>query len=64
MDNNSDNLPTIIIKIISNSPLYRCQQFDVQIHPKSYKAVKTYIPGLEEKIILGIKTSHILLLTT
>lgn len=49
--------------MISNSPLYRCQQFEVQVHPKSYKTIKTYIPGLEEKIILGVKTSHILLLT-
>lgn len=56
-------LPFLIIRIMSNSPLYRCQQFEVNIHPKSYKPVKTYIPGLEEKVYLGIKTTHILLLT-
>ena len=40
-------LPFLIIKIISNSSLYRCQQFEVQVHPKSFKAIKSYIPGLE-----------------
>lgn len=56
-------LPFLIIKIISNSPLYRCQQFEVNVHPKCFKAVKTYIAGLEEKVILGIKPTHVLLLT-
>lgn len=40
-------LPFLIIKIISHSPLYRCRQFEVVVHPKSYKVVKGYIPGLE-----------------
>lgn len=57
-------LPFLIIKIISHSPLYRCRQFEVVVHPKSFKAVKGYIPGLEEKLVLGIKNSHSLLLTT
>lgn len=39
-------LPFLIIKIISNCPLYRCQQFEVSVHAKSFKAVKAYIPGL------------------
>ena len=56
-------LPFLIIKIISNAPLYQCQQFDVQVHPKSLKAIKSYIPGLEEKLTLGIRSTHIMLLT-
>ena len=40
-------LPFLIIKIISNATLYRCQQFEVQVHPKSFKAIKSYIPSLE-----------------
>lgn len=39
-------LPFLIVKIISNSPLYRSRQFEVIVHPKSFKAVKGYIPGL------------------
>lgn len=46
-ENELVTLPFLIIKIISNCSLYRCQQFDVQVHPKSFKAVKSYVPGLE-----------------
>jgi hypothetical protein len=57
-------LPFLIIKIISETPLYYCQQFEVTLHPKSYKSIKTYLPNLEEKLTLGIKPTHLLLLTT
>lgn len=48
---------------MNNSFLYQCQQFELTVHAKSLKEIKKYVPGLEEKIILGIKRTHILLLT-
>ena len=45
-DNLSTSLPLIIIKIISNSYLYQCLQFDVTVHHKIYASFKKVFSSL------------------
>lgn len=53
-DNISQTLPLVIIKIISNSYLYQCIQFEVEVHHKTYSYYRKSYSSLEENIILGL----------
>lgn len=45
-DNLTQNLPLLIIKVVSNSYLYQTQQFDVEVHHKVYSAIKKMYPTI------------------
>ena len=39
-------IPFLIIKILSNSLLYTCLQFEITVHHKCFKGIKSYIQGI------------------
>lgn len=45
-DNLALALPLVIIKIVSNSYLYQCQQFEVEVHHKVFSQLKKMYPNL------------------
>lgn len=61
-DNLSTSLPLIIIKIISNSYLYQCLQFEVTVHHKIFHTYKKVFSSLEESVTLGIHPEVVYLL--
>jgi len=46
-DNISQTLPLVIIKIISNSYLYQCIQFEAEVHHKTYSYYRKSYSSLE-----------------
>lgn len=46
-DSLDQSLPLIIIKIVSNSYLYQCLQFEVEVHYKVYPEYKKMFPSLD-----------------
>lgn len=62
-DNMSQTLPLVIIKIISNSYLYQCIQFEVEVNHKIYSQYKKMFSNLEENIILALHPEIIYLLS-
>lgn len=63
-DNIGQSLPQIIIKIISNSYLYQCLQFQVEVHHKIYSSFKKMFSTLEENIFLGLHPDIVYLLSS
>jgi len=61
-DSLSTSLPLIIIKIISNSYLYQCLQFDVLVHRKVFDTYKKIFNKLEDNITLGLHPEVVYLL--
>ena len=61
-DSLSTSLPLIIIKIISNSYLYQCLQFEVLVHRKVLEYYKKMFNNIEENIILGLHPEVVYLL--
>lgn len=57
------SLPLIIIKIVSNSYLYQCLQFDVEVHHKIYAQYKKQLNLAEPNVILGLHPDVVYLLS-
>lgn len=62
-DNIGQSLPLIIIKIISNSYLYQCLQFEVEVQHKIYPQYKKMFSTLEENVVLGLHPDVVYLLS-
>lgn len=61
-DSLSTSLPLIIIKIVANSYLYQCLQFEVTVHHKIFASFKKVFSSLEENLILGLHPEVVYLL--
>lgn len=62
-DSIAQSLPIVIIKIVANSYLYQCQQFDAEVHHKIYSQLRKVYPNVEEKLILGLHPNTVYLLS-
>ena len=61
-ENSSQTLPLVIIKVVSNSYLYQCQQFEVEIHHKVYSTLQKYHKALEKECLLALHPENFYLL--
>ena len=54
----------VLLKVLEQCELYRSRQYRVQMYQKTFKDIRKELPSMEEDMILAIKRTKMLLLTT